>query len=58
MLWHNSAGDAAVWEAHSISFLHNQLEPNATLHFDRKVHAQHMHSMRPTLLTLHCNISG
>lgn len=39
LLWHNAAGDAAIWEAHSISFLHNQLEPNATLHFDAKLNA-------------------
>ena len=39
LLWHNAAGDATMWEAHSISFLHNQLEPNATLHFDAKLNA-------------------
>ena len=39
LLWHNAAGDAATWEAHSISFVHNQLEPNASLHFDARLNA-------------------
>ena len=38
-LWLNAAGDGAAWEAHSISYLHNRLEPNASLHFDGKINA-------------------
>ena len=32
-VWINGAGDAGDWEAHSVSFVHNALETNATLRF-------------------------
>ena len=39
LLWLNAAGDAVSWEAHSITYWHNRLEPNASLHFDAAVNA-------------------
>ena len=35
--WLNRAGDGVAWEPYSISYWHNALEPNSTLHFDAKV---------------------
>ena len=37
MLWVNAAGDGAAWEAVSISYVHNALEPDGTLHFGPSV---------------------
>jgi len=34
LVWHNNGrDDGETWEAHSITYWHNRLEPNATLHF-------------------------
>ena len=38
-LWHNAKGDADEWVAYSVTYWHNQLERNASLHFDNKVNA-------------------
>ena len=37
MLWVNAAGDGVAWEAISVSYVHNALEPNGTLHFGASV---------------------
>jgi len=39
IMWSNAAGDGVAWKAHSISYQHNLLEPNASLHFDKAVNA-------------------
>ena len=36
-LWVNTEGDGRDWEAVSISYVHNKLEPNTTLHFGASV---------------------
>ena len=36
-LWVNAAGDGMAWEAISISYVHNMLEKNSTLHFGTSV---------------------
>jgi hypothetical protein len=36
-LWVNAAGDGVAWEAISISYVHNTLEPNSTLKFGASV---------------------
>lgn len=36
-LWVNAAGDGVAWETISISYVHNTLEPNSTLHFGASV---------------------
>ena len=38
-LWHNADGTGRTWKSYSLSYWHNRLEPNASLHFDAKVNA-------------------
>jgi hypothetical protein len=39
LMWHNPAGDGVAWTAYSLSYWHNALEPNASLHFDGAINA-------------------
>jgi hypothetical protein len=36
-VWHNAAADGVAWQAYSISYWHNRLMSNASLHFDASV---------------------
>ena len=46
LMWLHAAGDgstsSAAWEPHSITYWHNRLEPNASLHFDGGVNNSHL----------------
>ena len=38
-VWLNAKGDGIDWHGYSISYWHNRLETNASLHFDGKINA-------------------
>ena len=58
LLWLNADGMATSWERHSISAVHNELEPDPALRFTAAVNTSRHGSAGYTKLSLNSGTSG